>query len=145
MMRHKRKDKISKRKSILTLLFFSIIAFGILFIILYASNHKKEEIVINYDKLEFVTVQNPDPKKYITVINPIKAVDILLVAKHFYKHEEYWSYIYRDNILEDLLHIPAGTIVKIPRIDSIGEKNSLAKAKLLGDTLLEEHFSKKDD
>lgn len=138
-----KKSKISKQKSVLVLLSFIILALFIFVTIHLGNRQEQKEIIVSTDSLEFVTVANPDSSKYITAISPIKAVDILLVAKHFYNHEEYWSYIFRDNDLENLLNIPSGTIIKIPRLDSVGQKDSLAKAKLLGDQLLKEHSTKK--
>lgn len=141
-----KRDKPSRKKSFLVISLFFLIAIGVFFIITWSSKQQqRENIDINHDKLEFVTVENTDPKKYIAIISPVKAVDILVVSKYFYKYEEYWSYIYRDNKLDNLLNIPAGAIIQIPKIDSIGSKNSLAKAKLLGEELLQKQFSRKDE
>lgn len=120
--------------------------FGVFFFTQWIDKRDHQaEVAVIHDTLEFITVENPNPQKYLTVISTIKAVDILVVSKHFYQHEEYWSYIYRDNKLDNLLNIPARTVVRIPLIDSVGQKNSLARAKLLGDKLLQKHFSRIDD
>lgn len=138
--------KISKQKSILVLtVFFASLALIYVLILNHNGVAETEPVIQIHSDIEFTEVQNPDTTKYITVISPTKPLDILAVSKHFYGHEEYWSYIYKDNKLEDLLNIPKGVVIKIPRIDSIGKKNSLAKAKLLGDNLLNKQFAKTEN
>lgn len=136
-----KKGEISKRKSLFILFAFVSLALSIFLIMIWGVNNENKTIPTVNTDFEFVTVENPDSDKYMTVISPSKAVDILAISKHFYQHEDYWSYIHRDNNLDNLLHIPAGAVIKIPFIDSIGEKNSLAKAKLLGDKLLKKYSS----
>lgn len=134
-----KRDEISKGKSLLVLFVFASLALSIFYLMIWGVNIEEETVPITNTEFEFVTVENPDSSKYITVISPSKAVDVLVISKHFYQHEDYWPYICRDNNLDNLLHIQAGTIVKIPFIDSLGEKNSLAQAKLLGEKLLKKH------
>lgn len=138
-----KKGEISKRKSLFILFAFASLALSIFLLMIWGTNNEEKNTPEINPEFEFITVENPDSAKYLTAISPLKAVDILAISMHFYQHEDYWSYIHRDNNLDNLLHIPAGAIIKIPFIDSIGEKNSLAKAKLLGDKLLKKYSSTK--
>ena len=133
------RSEISTRKSLFVLFTFVPLALSIFLLIFWGAETEEKAMPITNTEFEFVTVENPDSSKYMTVISPLKAVDILVVSKYFYQHEEYWSYIHRDNNLDNLLHISAGAVIKIPFIDSLGEKNSLTQAKLLGDTLLKKY------
>lgn len=131
------RDKKAKPKKIKLLLFllFIIAAFAAGYV--YTLEDSKETPPKVVRDAEFMTVENPDSTKYKTVVSPLNHVEILTVSRIFYGDEAYWSYILQANPeIDNLLNIPTGAVIKIPKIDSLGTENSLAKAKLLGDKLL---------
>lgn len=138
-MSHRRRSnspKKPKKRYILLFITFIIAAFVVGY--LYILEEPKQVIIHAAPDPVFTPLENPDTSIYLKVVSSDKHVEILTVAKKFYGNEEYWPYILEANEFSNPLSIEAGAVIKIPKIDSLNTKSSLAKAKLLGEKLLEE-------
>lgn len=114
---------------------------------LYSSFEKSSQIqdklnnILYSSPTEYQELNNPDTILYTSIVIPQRDVKIQSISKKYYGTENFWPYIYKANedFVGDAMNIPAGTIIRIPKIESaeINDPEWISHARDLGQKILE--------
>lgn len=147
MSKSKKKSNQAFRKNLLILfLIFIILGAGYLYVRHY-ENDPSAPVVSSENIPDYIPLENNDSLKYIAVVLYNHNVNINTIARTFYGDNAFWPYIFLANenepaIKTNPLDIPKNTIVKLPRIQGLKNKDgnlnpeAIEEARALADTLL---------
>lgn len=147
MSKSKKKSNRNLRKNLLILaLVFIILGAGYIYVKHYEEDPSAITIA-NENLPDYITLENNDSLKYMTVVMYNNNVNINTVANTFYGNTAFWPYIFIENekdpgVKANPLEIPKNTVLRLPHIPGLKNRDgninpqAIEKAKELGDSLL---------
>lgn len=143
-----RSKKSSKKKGSralrqLILLFFLLIFLGggYYYLKIYSEDHSAP-VDSTLNKAQYVTLENNDSIKNLTVIMYNNNVSINTISETFYKSDIFWPYIYLENkaVIHNPLNIDADIVLRIPNVSKklldLQDTASVNRVKMIADSIL---------